>query len=137
MNNLTKSNFLLYCAKYYDKTILSNEEFLEDCKRFQYLKRLCNKYKETGDLKDRLILNHLIILFNVFTPPQVCSTLLYFKLEDSFDVLKPFLLYLQLLPERITINGKLIHTTDIVMDQQVVDRLREQNAYFFKFFTQN
>jgi len=64
---LDNSNFLLYAAKHYDNPqCFDTKEFYDDLKRFKYLKRLFNRYKETGDLKERLIINHLQVIYNLF-----------------------------------------------------------------------
>ena len=67
MDKLDESNFLLYAAKHYDNPqCFDTIEFYEDLKRFKYIKRLFNRYIEDGDLKERLVLNHIVILFNLF-----------------------------------------------------------------------
>ena len=66
-DNVTESNLLLYAAQnYHNPLTASSEDFYEDLKRFKYIKRLANRYLETGELAERLMLNHLIIVFNVF-----------------------------------------------------------------------
>ena len=82
-NEITKDNWLLYAQHHYDNPTLQKEvEFYDDIKRFKYLKRLFRKYKVTGNLKLRLVLNHIIVLNNVFGA-EGCSTLLLFKLERN------------------------------------------------------
>ena len=84
MQQLDDSNFMLYAAANYDNPqCYDTDEFYDDLKRFKYLKRLLNRYKETGELKERLILNHLTVIYNVFgsTP---ATRLLFFKLFNSF-----------------------------------------------------
>ena len=67
MNKIDESNFILFAAQSYDNPQCMDEtEFFDDLKRFKYLKRLFNKYKENGELKERLVLNHLTILYNLF-----------------------------------------------------------------------
>ena len=94
LDNLEDSDvFLLYAAKYYDNPQCHDaEEFYDDLKRFKYLKRLFGKYKETGELRERLILNHIIILYNVFG--MATSRMLFVKLYQYSDILKPFLVLL-------------------------------------------
>ena len=78
MKTLDDSNFLLYAASNYDNPqCYDTDEFYDDLKRFKYLKRLFNRYKETGELKERLILNHLIVIYNVFGP-MPATRLLFF-----------------------------------------------------------
>ena len=93
-DNLNDDNFLIYAMKAYESpnTILS--EFEDDLKRIKYVKRLIKKYKLTGDLRERLILNHIIVLSNVFgVEPTV--RMLFFKFdEEDYHILKTFLLFL-------------------------------------------
>ena len=121
---LSEENFLLYAAKYYDNPqCQSTDEFYDDLKRFKYIKRLFNKYLETGELKERLILNHILVLTNVFSP-EVAVKLLFIRLDEYMHLLKPFLVLLNILPERIEINNDVCHTVDILMDEAIVERLR-------------
>lgn len=125
---LTSKNFVLYAAKYYDnKQCNSVEEFYEDLKRFKYLKKLFTRYEKTGDLKERLILNHIIILNNVFGPHHVVR-LLFLKIpQKHLKYVKPFLVLLSILPEKVHNVGakyKSIDTNEVGMDQEIVNRLR-------------
>ena len=97
---ITRDNWLFFAIKNYNVPNLDSEqEFYEDLKRFKYIKRLFRKYKSTGELKTRLIINHIIVLQNVFGMEAAC-TLLFFKIEQEFwSVLKPFLEFLSLMPE--------------------------------------
>ena len=126
MDKIDESNFILFAAKFYDNPQCMDEsEFFDDLKRFKYLKRLFNKYKEGGELKERLVLNHLIVLYNLFE--EGATRMLFFKLRDHHDILKPFLVFLGRLPEQVdglTINGNTIITSDISEDLHVVDVLR-------------
>ena len=100
-------------------------EFFDDLKRFKYLKRLFNKYKEGGELKERLVLNHLTLLYNLFN--DGATRMLVFKLRDYLDILKPFLTYLSRMPERVEgigIMGDTILATDIEEDPYVAELLR-------------
>ena len=92
---ITPANWLMYAMHNYDNPQCEGEEeFNEDVKRFKYLKRLFRKWKTTGELKTRLIINHIVVLHNVFGV-EACCTLLLFKIEREFWViLKTFLLYL-------------------------------------------
>lgn len=126
---LTSKNFVLYAAKYYDNPQChSVEEFYEDLKRFKYLKKLFTRYETTGDLKERLILNHIIILNNVFGPHHVVR-LLFLKIpQKHLRYVKPFLVLLSILPEKVYNvggNRKVIDTNDVAMDQEIVTRLRQ------------
>jgi len=98
-NELNKKNFMMYMMKYYRNPQCTDiEEFKEDINRIKYIKRLLGRYEKTGNLRVRLILNHIIILNNVFGP-EVSSRILFFKIENKFhSYLKSFLQYLKYLP---------------------------------------
>lgn len=117
-DDLNDMNFLLFAAKAYNKPNAVMSEFDEDVQRFIYLKRLLTKYYTTGNLKDRLILNHIIILYNVFGI-EAATRMLFFKLDQrDLEVVKPFLIFLRFLPEVVFgINGKNIRTSDIRLDE--------------------
>ena len=95
---ITTDNVLLFALKHYDNPQCEGEkEFEDDLKRFKYIKRLLRKYYDTGVLKERLLLNHIIVLNNVFGA-DACATLLLYKIqEDYWPVLKSFLLFLNIL----------------------------------------
>ena len=95
---ITKDNWLLFAQQNYDNPTLEDEkEFYEDIKRIRYLKRLFRKYTVTGNLKVRLVVNHLIILQNVFGV-EAAITLLLFKIDKQYwGMLKTFLEYLEYL----------------------------------------
>jgi hypothetical protein len=98
---LTDKNFLIYAIKHYNASqCVSLEEFKEDLRRLKYIKKLITRYKETGELKERLILNHLIILNNMFGP-EALSKILLLKMKPYLKYLKPFLLLISVWPERI------------------------------------
>jgi hypothetical protein len=120
---LTDETFLIYAAKYYDNPQCSMyEEFEEDLKRIRYLKRLFNRYETSGELKERLILNHIIVLYNCFGLPA--TNMLFLKLEDQAHLLKPFLIKLNFMPDFIVYNKKRIRNTDIGMDSNIIERIR-------------
>lgn len=122
--NLTDDNFTLFAAHAYEKPNAITSEFEQDLSRVLYVKRLLTKYHVTKVLKDRLIMNHLVILYNVFG--DAATRLVFFKLDDSDrEVIKPFLIYLNRLPEMVYgINGKDIKTSIIRLDMKVVECLR-------------
>jgi hypothetical protein len=120
---LNDTNFLLYAAKHYDNPCHNTEEFLDDLKRFKYLKRLFVKYKETGELKDRLILNHIIVLYNIFG--DSATSMLFLKLKGFEEYLKPFIVLLNRLPIKVLYSDIVIYTTEINMDKYIVDELRK------------
>lgn len=94
-NTLTEDNLILYAAKhYYSPTCTHVDEFYEDLKRFKYIKRLINRYQETGKLSERLIMNHVIIACNVFGIEAGLKILELKLTGDQWPVIKPFLLFL-------------------------------------------
>ena len=111
-DKITKKNWLFYAIKNYNVPNLDSEqEFYEDVKRFKYLKRLFRKYKTTGELKTRLVLNHIIVLTNVFGN-EAAATLLLFKIDpEHWPQLKSFLVYLGMIPEN--------EMNDIVDDKKI------------------
>ena len=127
-DDLNEKNFLLYAMQHYDNPqCVEVEEFNDDLRKIKYIKRLFNQYFLGGELKERLLLNHIIVFFNVFQT-KAATRILFFKLDEKFwPVLKTFLFYLKFMPEdKIeSINGKEILVTDILMDQGVIDSLRK------------
>ena len=123
---LDNSNFLLYAAKHYDNPqCFDTKEFYDELKRFKYLKRLFNRYKETGDLKERLIINHLQVLYNLFGI-EPTTRMLFLSLKHHHECLKPFLILFNTMPECIfNIEGRDIRNSDISMDNQIVEVLRK------------
>jgi adenylate kinase family enzyme len=123
MQHLSESTFLLYAMNCYDNPSCHDiSEFEQDIKRFQYLQRLFNRYKQFDDLRERLILNHLIVLYNVFG--YRATNMLFFRLEEYHECLKPFLDYLSYTPEYIEYNGKRIETKRIQSDINIENILR-------------
>lgn len=124
---LDETNFLLYAAKYYDNPhCYDTLEFYDDLNRFKYIKRLFNRYEETGELKERLIMNHLIVLYNIFGA-EAATRLLFLKLRGHYHFLKPFLVLMGYMPDivnKIGIEGKDIISSNIPMDEKIVDILR-------------
>tara|TARA_R110000868_G_scaffold372012_1_gene635796 strand:- start:2325 stop:2714 length:390 start_codon:yes stop_codon:yes gene_type:complete len=126
-NNLNAKNFVLYAAKHYDNPgCESIEEFHDDLNRFKYIKRLFTKYQETGKIKERLVLNHLIALYNLFGPIPT-TRMLFLKLDGNWELLKPFLVYLGYMPERLYEIGQhaVIIDSNISLDDEIVKRLRK------------
>ena len=123
--NLNDDNFIMYAIKAYEKPNCIMSEFETDVKRIKYVKKLIKKYMNSGILKERLILNHIIVLSNVFGI-EATVKMLFLKLnEDQYPILKTFLLFLNYLPKMIQgVNGKNINSSDITVDIQVGIRLR-------------
>jgi hypothetical protein len=124
-DNLNEDNFLMYAMKAYTSPHYVMSEFEGDLKRTKYLKRLFRRYKITKSLKERLVLNHLILLYNVFGV-EPATRILFFRIDEvDYDVLKTFLTYLNYMPDRIKgINGKDILSVDIPLDENVVEILK-------------
>ena len=125
-DDLNDENFLMYAVKAYNSPHCIMSEFESDLKRTKYLKRLFRRYKVTKTLKERLILNHLILLYNVFGA-EPATRILFFRIdEQDYDVLKTFLIYLNYMPDKVKgINGKDILSSDILIDMNVADILRQ------------
>lgn len=124
---LNESNYLLYAAKNYDNPHCTGlDDFLDDLKSFKYLKRLFNRFINNNELKDHLIINHLILLYNVFGV-ECATRLLFLKMDEHhYPILKPFLISMNYLPEVVYgINGKDIKTVDIPLDELSVSKLRK------------
>ena len=98
--NITTQNFVMYAVKHYENPQCEGEkEFHDDMKRFKYIKRLFKKYSMSGQLKERLLLNHIIVLRNLFGT-EACVTLLLFKTQKEYlGVLKSFLIFLNMIRE--------------------------------------
>jgi hypothetical protein len=117
-DELTEENLFLYAAKhYYNPKFSDIEEFYEDLKRFKYIKRLVNRYLDHDELGERLILNHLIVIFNSFGI-EASLNMLELKLDDKhWPVIKPFLIFLKYIENNQYLG--------IAMDPEVVERLRK------------
>lgn len=127
IETLDDSNFVLYAAKHYDNPQCYDvEEFHDDLKRFKYLKRLLGKYEDTGELRENLILNHIIVLYNVFG--EAATRMLFFKLVGYYSYLKPFLVLLDRMPDvlvGIGFSTSVIKGNDIKMDENIYKVLRK------------
>jgi hypothetical protein len=113
--------------KYYDNPQChSMDEFLDDMKRIKYVKRLFHKYHTKDILKERLVINHLVVLFNVLGN-DACSRILFLKIEEKQHyILASFLHFLHKLPKIINgINGKTMQTGDIELDEKILTALGE------------
>lgn len=123
---LTEKNVVMYAMKHYDNNqCIDIDEFYDDLKRINYIKRLFVRFKNTSELKERLILNHLTILFNVF-PIEVAANILFFKIDSEFwPQLKTFLVYLSYMPDKLTfLDNCEIVTSDIPLDPTIISTLR-------------
>lgn len=129
-DRLTEENFLLYAAKHYDNpSCIDVAEFEDDLNTLKYIKRLLTRYQESGELKERLILNHLNLLNNLFGPEATVKMCLL-KMQGQWHILKPFLVYLKYMPDVVynVGNDKVIRNSDIPLDTTVVEKLRDFHA---------
>tara|TARA_B100001057_G_scaffold31388_2_gene28579 strand:- start:686 stop:1054 length:369 start_codon:yes stop_codon:yes gene_type:complete len=117
-DKLTNKNFTLFASQHYNNPeCMDVEEFKDDLRRFKYLKRLLRRYETTGDLQERLILNHIIVIYNVFGI-AAANKMMWFKVEEEhYSTLKTFLVFLHYLPED--------YKVEIPLDKIVINRLRE------------
>jgi hypothetical protein len=125
-DDLNEDNFVMYAVKCYTSPNCLMSEFEGDLKRTKYLKRLFRRYKATKVIKERLILNHIILLNNVFGL-EATARILFFRIDEKdYDALKTFLVYLNLLPEVVKgIRGKSIVTDVIPVDMRIAEILRK------------
>lgn len=122
MEILNDDNFLIWAAQHYE-SFHTTEDFMEDIKRIKYLKKIITKYEQSNIIKERVVLNHLIILNNVFGPDNLCK-ILFLKMNNQMRYIKPFLIYLNILPDKISGLDHSIDTTSIEMDNNIVQILR-------------
>jgi adenylate kinase family enzyme len=124
-DNLTSDNMMMYAIKAYDKPNCILSEFSEDMKRFNYLKRLFRRYRKHNEMRERLVLNHLVVLNNVFGA-EVLTRLLFFDMSESdYPQLKTYLLFLSCMPDVVRgIKGKDIISSDIEVDLEIANVLR-------------
>jgi len=123
---LTIENFLLYAVKAYDKPNCIMSEFKEDMKRFNYLKRLFRRYRKMDDLRERLVINHLVVVYNVFGV-EVATRMLFYKMsKDDYSALKTYLIFLNYMPAVVHgIKGQDIVSSEIPVDMKIAEVLRE------------
>lgn len=123
---LTEENFTMYAMKHYDNPYCKGmAEFLDDIKRFKYIKRLLGKYHSDKGLKERLIINHIIVLNNLFGV-EAATKMLFFKTEERFwPQLKTFLVFLNYMPEKIILSkGVAVVESEIPLDDNIIEILR-------------
>jgi len=126
MFDLNDGNFLIYAAKCYDRPHILQSEFEDDLKRLKYVKRLLRKYKQTGEFKERLVLNHVIILANVFGV-EATTNMLFFKVDqEDYPLLKTILIYLNYMPVRLnaTFDKYYVRQEEIPVDLKIANILR-------------
>ena len=117
-DELNRDNFELYAAKYYDNpSCIEADDFYEDLARFKYIIRLLRKYRDTGILQERLILNHVICIYNVFET-SAANKMMFYRIETGlWPQIKTFLVYLNYIPEN--------QYKDISIDIKIAKRLQD------------
>jgi hypothetical protein len=122
-DKLSENNFLLYAMHHYDNPQChSIEEFEEDLKKFLYLKKLLSRYRKDGELRERLILNHIIVLYNVFG--EAATNMLFYKIDqECWATLITFLVYLERMPEYVSEHS--VKLSDIALDENIISVLRK------------
>ena len=122
-NELTNENYLMFALLHYDNPhCVDIKEYFEDVRKLKYIKRLFNRYKEDGVMKERLILNHLISFYNVFEN-EAATRLLFFRVGTEYhSLLKTFLVFLNRMPEKINDN---LYSSDIQLDKEITEILRK------------
>jgi len=125
-DDLNEDNFVMYAVKCYTSLSCLMSEFEGDLKRTKYLKRLFRRYKITKNVKERLILNHIILVYNVFGV-EAATRILFYKIDDrDYDILKTFLLYLNYMPDKVIgIRGNNIDSSTIMVDMNIAEILRK------------
>lgn len=126
IDDLNDESVLIYAIKSYDKLNYIKSEFTEDYKTFKYVKRLLQRYRISGELRANLLINHIVMIHNVFGV-EAGTRLLFFKTnEKDYSSLKTFLLFLNAMPEMIRdIDGKNILSSDIPIDMTIASVLRK------------
>ena len=128
ITELTEENFVMYALKHYDNPACRGmAEFEDDLKKFRYLKRLFRKYTAGKGLKERLIVNHIVVLYNLFGP-EAATKMLFFKVEEKYwSQLKTFLVYLSIMPVGFEVSkkGVVVQGFEIPLDEKVSNALRE------------
>jgi len=124
-DDLSNENILIYAMKVYDKPNCIMSEFKEDMKRFNYLKRLFFRHRKTGEVKERLILNHLVVLYNVFGPEPATRLLFYKIAKEYYSSLKTYLVFLSCMPDMVRgVKGNDILSSEIPVDTSIANALR-------------
>lgn len=126
MIDLNSDTVMIYAIKTYDKPTYIKSELKEDLKHLSYVRRLFRRYHQYGELRERLILNHIVILYNIFGVPAATRLLFYHVRQEDHAILKTFLIFLNYMPDVVTgIRGKNIRSADLQIDQTIVDVLRK------------
>jgi hypothetical protein len=122
LEKLTNDNYIIYAMKHYDNPQCHTlSEFEEDLNKLVYLQRSLSKYKDTNEINERLVLNHIIILFNLFNEATI--NILFYKIRPEYwNIIITFLIFLERMPESLPNYG--IITSDYQLDQFIITKLR-------------
>ena len=124
--DLNNENFIIYAMKAYERPNCLMSEFKEDMKRFNYLKRLFHKYRKAGELREQLVLNHLVVIYNVFGPEPATRMLFYRMSKEDYSALKTYLIFLNWMPNVVKgIRGQDIRSSDVEVDMTIAEALRK------------
>lgn len=125
MIDLNDETYMVFCMKYYETPYFIMSEFTSELKRPKYINMLFKKYKNSGILKERIILNHIILLSNSFGI-EATTRILFFKIDESYyPMLKTFLIYLNYVEDKVAmIRGRDIYLSDYFLDNTIVQVLR-------------
>lgn len=125
-DDLNNDNVTIYAVKAYDRPNCIMSEFKDDMKRFNYLKRLFKRYRKLDELRERLVLNHLVVLCNVFGPEAATRLLFYKMSKDDYSALKTYLVFLSVMPDKVRgIKGQDVISSEIPIDFKVANVLRD------------
>ena len=121
-SELTNGNYMMFALLHYDNPhCVDIKEYFEDVRKLKYIKRLFNRYKEDGVMKERLILNHLISFYNVFEN-EAATRLLFFRVgQEYYSLLKTFLIFLNRMPDCV---NETLYSSDIPLDENIIKILR-------------
>jgi hypothetical protein len=119
-NELNEENFLLFAIKHYENPqAVTKEDFDKDLNHFKYIKRLLKRYKKDGELKTHLLINHFIVLYNIFG--EATTPMLFYKIEsDLWSIMKTFVIFLNKLP-----SHPRCYIHDIPIDLNCLSKLQE------------
>lgn len=122
---LTETNYILYGAHHYmNDSCTDTEEFMEDLKRIQLIKKIFARFKKSGEINERLVINHIVVLYNVFKA-GACTNMLFFQMEEHWDCLKPILKNMGYLPNTIVgIKDDIILVDGIPENEEIRKRIK-------------
>ncbi len=122
---LTDANFMVFAAKNYSLVCVDDIDFTEDLSRIRILSKLFSRHKKTGEINERLVINHIVVLYNVFNA-SACNRMLAFKLRNHLPQLFAFLKYMQRLPPKIDdIGDSEIITKTVIIDSDLYAKLQK------------